>query len=83
MFELFYQYYILCVSDLGQGEGALYRLWTMYSGVDRNWDGLILGNENNYNFNFIFLAKSLFFLICKCSLIKCVTWDSFQGNWSS
>lgn len=63
---MFYQYYLVCVSGLGQRKSALYRLWTMCSGVDRNWDGLILGNENNYhcNCNCIFLAKSLFFLIC-------------------
>lgn len=64
------QYFLVFVCDLGQRKSALYRLWTMSSGVHRNWDGLILGNVNNFHVNLFFLLRVYFFLICNSLTIS-------------
>lgn len=38
--------YFIVFCDLGKRKCAIYTLWTMCSGVDRNWDSVILGNVN-------------------------------------
>lgn len=43
---LFKQFFVF----LGERKSAVHNLWKMCSSVDRNWDGVILGNVNKCDF---------------------------------
>lgn len=46
--DTFFKVLLFC--DSGQREGSLYKVWTMCSGVVRNWDGVVLGNVKIFFF---------------------------------
>lgn len=62
---------VLLFCDSGQREGSLYKVWTMCSGVVRNWDGVVLGNVKIFFSIFILLLYFVyfFFLFLKSYLI--------------
>lgn len=60
--------FIVFVCVLGQRKSAIYSLWTMCSGVDRNWDGPILGNVINTIFNSIYSSTKLYYSLILISL---------------
>lgn len=51
---------VLRFCDSGQREGALYKVWTMCSGVNRNWDGVVLGKAKIFFLIFILLLYLIF-----------------------
>lgn len=54
---LWLQFSVYVLNDLGEWKSAIHILRTVRSGVNRNWDGLILGNVNKYFHATYFLCR--------------------------